>query len=357
LTIDHVSVVNGQVLTPSHLRGVNVTPTILIHGGAGRMPSMDRSRGSRFRATMRAGAELGGRVLLDGGSPLDAVVEANVLMEDSGVFNGGLGSVLTAEGRIEMDAAVMRGSDRGYGAVAGVTGLRSPVRLARAVMERTPHCMLIGAVAEALAREVGLPLREDFPSAERLADWRRRRALMDETKHMNLAERVAALGGVLGEEVEEAEHEPVGSGDTVGVIALDASGSVAVGDTTGGIWMKLPGRVGDSPLPGAGLWAVDGQGAAMATGIGEPILKCLLSKEAVDRIPTLGAQGAADGALALMEASFGPEIGGVLCVGCGGDVGFAFHTRGMGRALWQGGMDEAAVGVWPGEDWDRPLPG
>ncbi|MEE2829619.1 MAG: isoaspartyl peptidase/L-asparaginase, partial [Myxococcota bacterium] len=168
----------------------------------------------------------------------------------------------------------------------------------------------------------------------------------------SLSEQVASLGGALGEQ----EDDPVGRGDTVGVCVLDREGNLAASVSTGGIWMKMPGRIGDSPLPGAGLWAVNGCGAAVATGTGEAILRVLLCREVVDRMEA-GAGAGCSAGIALLEEVFGSGSGGVVGIDKDGEASFAFNTRGMGRALWREGSEEIATAIWPDEDWDRPLPG
>jgi len=333
-------------------------PTLIVHGGAGSMKSMSDPREAKYRAGMRDACAAGAAVLSAGGSAMDAVVAVNVHMEDGGVFNAGLGSCLTSDGEIEMDAAVMEGRDRGFGAVAGVRGVANPVVLARKVMTDTPHCMFVAEGAEALAREWGLPFREDFPSELRKDEWRRRSAQVREAPGP-LADRLAALGGVLGDADDDEDPDaPVGRRDTVGAVAMDASGDVAVALSTGGIWLKMPGRVGDSPLPGAGLWAVHGQGGACATGTGEAILRVLLCREVVSMmakgVPVSTACGAG---IDLLEREIGGGLGGVIGIGPDGEPGYAFHTRGMGRALWRFGMDEPAAAIWPDEEWDRAIPG
>jgi beta-aspartyl-peptidase (threonine type) len=339
---------------------------IIVHGGAGTMKDMADAREGRYREGLRAAAAAGARVLEAGGEALDAVVAAVVLMEDSGIFNAGLGSCLTEIGDVEMDAALMRGQDRGFGAVAGVREVANPVLLARGIMTRTPHCILGGAGAVRFARELGLPFREDFPSVTRRAEWERKRAglpprLPDGEPHA-LTQHLATLGAVAGEAGEDGTEDaqtPVGRRDTVGAAAVDAGGHVAAAVSTGGIWMKMHGRIGDSPLPGAGLWAVDGQGAAVATGTGEALMRVLICREVVDamRGPGVSADAAAEAGISLLNQHFGPDVGGVIVVRPDGDLGFAFNTRGMGRAAWRPGMAEPAAAVWPGEEWDRALVG
>jgi beta-aspartyl-peptidase (threonine type) len=329
-----------------------MTPAFILHGGAGSMREMTGSRDLRYRAGMRAAACAGAAVLARRGSALDAVTAAVVSMEDSGTFNAGLGACLTDQGTVEMDGAVMRGEDRGYGAVASVRGVANPVRLARLVMEETPHCFLVGAGAEDLARRHALAFRSDFPSAARRAEWgEKRRAVLEGALDRPLAQRLAALGAVFG----PSEDPPVdlGRGDTVGACALDVHGHLAAAVSTGGIWLKMSGRVGDSPLPGAGLWAVDGAGAAVATGTGETILRVLLCREVVDAMGQGPGNAAALG-IALLERHFGRDMAGVVSIAPDGRVGFSMNTAGMGRATWNPAMDEPATAVFPGDPWDRP---
>jgi beta-aspartyl-peptidase (threonine type) len=318
-------------------------PILIVHGGAGAMPTMTERREARYRVALREATAEGAQVLRRGGSAREAVVAANLAMEDSGAFNAGLGSCLTSDGTVEMDAAIMEAEGRRVGAVAGIVGVAHPILAAERVMTETRHAILQGEGATLFARAQGLHFREGFPSEARLRQWRDRKAALASGME---EQAVAALGGVLGDD------EPVGKGDTVGAVALDERGRLAAGVSTGGIWMKQPGRVGDSPLPGAGLWA-DERGASVATGTGESILRILMCKEAVDAMGS--AQAGCEAAVALLERHFGPGQGGVIGLDARGRAGFALNTRGMGRALWHGGLTEAAVAVWPDEGWDREV--
>lgn len=331
---------------------------IIVHGGAGRMRSMGADREQQYRDGLRSACAAGVSVLRSGGSALDASIAANVWMEDSGIFNAGLGSCLTYDGDVEMDAAIME-KGRRFGAVASVNGVKNPVRLALRVIEETPHTLLAGPGATSFAASQGLEFREDFPSDVRKRTWKARR---DELDSGRLEEGLSALGGVLGMQDEGEEiaalrqaNEPITEGDTVGAVAMDHRGDCAGAVSTGGIWMKLPGRVGDCPLPGAGIWvAPGGEGAAVATGTGESLMRTLISREVVDRMAHSSAQAACDAAIALLEAEMGPGQGGVIGVSRRG-FGWALNTRGMGRAVWSDGMDEPAVAIWPDEGWDRPV--
>lgn len=260
----------------------SIVPVLIIHGGAGAMRSLSESDERRYREGLREACSRGASLLEQGASALDAVTTAVTVMEDLGVFNAGLGSCLTSAGEIEMDAAVMRGSDRGFGAVAGIRGVANPVLVARKVMEETRYCILGAEGATKFAREQGFDFREGFPSESRLEDWRRKKASVL-AKGAAESSGLAALGGVLGVSPGHPGAADEAS-DTVGACALDRHGSLASAVSTGGLWLKRPGRIGDSPLPGAGLWALDGVGAAVSTGTGETILRTLLCKEVVDRM-------------------------------------------------------------------------
>lgn len=331
------------------------------------MRGMTLEREAGYRAGLRAATAAGQRVLQAGGSALDAAVAAVVSMENGGVFNAGLGSCLTGDGTVEMDAAVMRGSDRGIGAVASIHAVANPVLLAREVMNETPHCVLAAGGAVTFAEARGLPLRADFPPPSRLAEWEQKKARLEaRTAGKSLEEGLAELGGVLGDQEEEPSqdatcigNDPVGDKhDTVGAVACDGQGGVAAAVSTGGIWLKMPGRVGDCPLPGAGFWALDDEGAAVATGTGESLMRVMICKDVVDGIASHGdAQRAAEDSIALLERHFGPDQGGVIAVAPDGAVGWALNTNGMGRGIWREGMSQPAVAVWPDEDWDHALQG
>ena len=226
-------------------------PALLVHGGAGvALPEL----AADWRAGCAAAVDAGWRILADGGGALDAVSTAVAALEDTPAFNAGVGSCLTSDGTVEMDASVMQGAGRRAGAVGVVCGVRNPVRLARAVMEDGRHVLLAGASAEAFAAARGIARCD--PAAlvtdRQLQRWRQR-------------------------------HE-VGDTGTVGATAVDRAGHVAAATSTGGIFFKLPGRIGDSAIIGAGTYADDALGAASATGDGEAIMRAVLTKYAVDHL-------------------------------------------------------------------------
>jgi beta-aspartyl-peptidase (threonine type) len=231
---------------------------IVVHGGAGLIGP---ERHARLRAGVRAAAQAGHAVLAGGGSALDAVVAAVRVLEDDPEFNAGTGSALTRDGTIETDASVMDGATQRVGAVAAVPDLGAPVAVARAVLEAGEHVLLAGTAALEYAAEVGI-----MPAAPGSLVTERAKARLAE----ELAKRAAGARGSR-------------SGGTVGAVARDRDGRFAAATSTGGISGKRRGRIGDSPIPGAGTWA-DAACAASATGDGEAILRVALARELAGRI-------------------------------------------------------------------------
>jgi len=298
--------------------------SIAIHGGAGAIEreSLSDARQRAYEAGLAAALDAGARVLGDGGSALDAVTAAVVLLEDDPLFNAGRGATFTFDGRIELDAAVMDGRERAAGAVAGVTTVRNPVLLARAVMEAGPHVLLAGAGAERFAREHGFEPVDPtwFETPER------RRQL----------EEFQARGG-------DWFDSSVKYG-TVGAVARDAQGHLAAATSTGGLTGKRWGRIGDSPLIGAGTYADDRACAVSATGAGEFFIRVGVGKAIAERVRLLGesVQAAADAVISEVGALGGD--GGVIVAGADGETAFALNTAGMYRArATSGGPREIAI--------------
>ena len=275
---------------------------IIVHGGAGQ--ARPEISGESARAGCLAAARIGYAVLRSGGSALDAVETAVAALEDDPQFNAGMGSCLNAEGEVEMDASLMSGADLRVGAVALVRDVRNPVRLARAVMERTPHVFLAGAGARRLAQEAGLPLVDP-------------RSLVTESARARW--------------VQAVRQKPRPEGGTVGAVAIDGAGHVAGATSTGGMLMKRAGRIGDSPLPGCGTYADDTSGAASATGHGEAIIRVLLTRAVCERLRAGDAPESAAGAGLADLARVGGE-GGIVLVDKHGRLGAAFNTARMSRA-------------------------
>jgi beta-aspartyl-peptidase (threonine type) len=288
-------------------------PAVIVHGGAGREDADERAP---RRAGCRAAAAAAWARLAGGGSAIDAAVAAVVHLEDDPHFNAGTGACFTADGRIELDASVMAGAGLAAGAVGAVERIRNPVLLARAVMEDGRHVLLVGAPALAFARARGIA--ECDPHT--LAVERQRR-------------RFAAGGEAAGPS----------SGDTVGAVAVDGDGHVAAATSTGGVMRKLPGRVGDSAVIGAGTYADDRLGAASATGVGEPILRLVLARHAVDLLADgLDPAIAARRALAVLEERLGARAG-IILLDPAGRLGIAFTTPGMPAAYMHAGLAEPVV--------------
>ncbi len=253
------------------------------------------------RRACGAGAEILGR----GGSALDAVEAAVRMLEDDPLFNAGTGATLTSAGDVELDASVMDGETLRCGAVAVVKDVRNPVSLARAVMERTAHVMLAGPAASAFAREAGFPAHDNA-----LFVTPRQRARFD----------TARRGGTSSKT------------GTVGAVARDLRGHLAAATSTGGMSMKLPGRVGDTALVGCGTYADDGLAAVSCTGHGERIIQLTLARHAADLVGQgRSAMEAAREAVALLGRRVGGD-GGLVVVGPTGEVGFAHNTPSMTTA-------------------------
>ncbi len=285
---------------------------IIVHGGAWDIPP---ALHADHVVGCRAAAEAGWAILARGGSALDAVEAAVRIMEDHPVFDAGAGSHLNADGFVELDAGMMDGRTLMAGAVASVKRVANPISLARRVLHDSPHVFLTGEGAERFAAAAGLPLCEpaELVVARELALWEARRRTKDERR------------------------KEFGA-DTVGAVALDAAGDLAVGNSTGGTFFKYPGRVGDTPIIGCGLYADNTLGAAACTGVGEQIMKTVLAKTTVDQIALLGnALTAANVAIAYFRHRVDGQ-GGVICVSPAGQIGFAHSTPYLAHAYRCEGM-------------------
>ena len=282
--------------------------SIIVHGGAGERPIEGGGAASGKNARL-AGAEkacaAGAEVLARGGSALDAVEAAVRMLEDDPLFNAGTGATLTAAGDVELDASIMDGETLRCGAVTVVKDVRNPVSLARAVMERTTHVLLAGAAASELAREAGLPT-----CANALLVTPAQRARWEAARSGAAASRTG----------------------TVGAVARDRRGHLAAATSTGGMSMKRPGRVGDTPLVGCGTYADDALAAVSCTGHGEKIIQLTLARHAADLVGAgRPAMEAAREAVALLGSRVGGQ-GGLIVVAPSGELGFAHNTPEMARA-------------------------
>ena len=261
---------------------------IVVHGGAG-IWQKDVRRGL---IGVRNAAAAGTRILKRGGSALDAVEAAVIVMEDDPVFNAGKGCSLTLAGTIEMDAAIMDGRDLSAGAVALLRTVKNPVHLARLVMEKTDHVLLGGEEAERLARALSLPRRNPM-TAER-----RRRYLMFKKEPAD----TPTIGWIRKNRPLIQQYPELLEGDTVGALAVDTEGNFAAATSTGGVMLKLPGRIGDTPQIGCGLYADNTSGAATFTGVGEVAIKLAISKE-VCMLMEQGRSAGEAAALAVTKAT------------------------------------------------------
>ncbi|MCS7081151.1 MAG: isoaspartyl peptidase/L-asparaginase [Chloracidobacterium sp.] len=324
--------------TSAVLRGAEAKPiAFAIHGGAGVMEkgSMAPEREALYRAKLSAVVTAGHDVLKRGGSALDAVVTAIVLLEDSGVFNAGKGSVFTNAGTCELDASIMDGATRAAGAVAGVKRIKNPIRAARAVMERSPHVLLTGVGAEAFAAEQGLTLVS--PKYFGTEEGRR------ELERAKARERRKTAQGVPLLVVPQWKF------GTVGAVALDARGNLAAGTSTGGMTNKRFGRVGDSPIIGAGTYADNATCAVSCTGHGEYFIRSVAAYDIAALMAYKGlslAEAAEEVVMRKLVAAGG--MGGVIAVDRLGNIAMPFNSAGMFRAC----IDPAGkmfVGIYRGE--------
>ncbi|HZO02019.1 MAG TPA: isoaspartyl peptidase/L-asparaginase [Burkholderiales bacterium] len=274
-------------------------PVIAIHGGAGVMRRDEP--GAAHRAVLEEALEAGYDILRANGSSLDAVAAAVVVLEDSPLFNAGRGSCFTADGEIEMDASIMDGATLRAGAVAAVRRIRNPILAARLVMEKTRHVLLAGAGAERFARQQGLRLESQsyFRTAKRLAALRK-----------NLKD----------------YH------GTVGAVALDSDGRLAAATSTGGYTGKMPGRVGDSPLIGAGTYADDRACAVSGTGLGEAFIRAAVGHDVCARMLYAKVSLASAARAALESVANVGGDGGLIAVDRRGNVAMPFNSEGMFRA-------------------------
>jgi len=291
---------------------------LAIHGGAGTISqaTVTPEREEAYHEGLRAALAAGHAVLAKGGAALDAVTAAVMALEDDPLFNAGRGAVFTSAGSNEMDAAVMDGRDRRAGAVAGICGPRHPILAARAVMERTEHVFLAGEGARRFCREIGL---EHMDPSWFHTEWRWD-ALQKELERRRLS---------LPDDGDEARKH-----GTIGAVACDELGNLAAATSTGGMTGKTPGRVGDSPVIGAGTWADNATCAVSATGHGEYFIRYAAGHEIASRMRWSGqalAQAADDVVLNVLGPIGGS--GGLIAVDARGNVALPFNCSGMYRGV------------------------
>ncbi len=297
-----------------------MTVALIAHGGAGRWrPGSDDDATEGLRAAVEAGRA----ILAGGGRALDAVCATVAMLEDNPIYNAGTGAVLNFDGFCEMDACVMESRESRVGAVSGLQRVKNPVLVARKVMEETDHVMLTGDGAQRFARVMGFP-DHDPVTPERRADWFDKRNRIDEV----LGEHALKMRRFLKDHPEYA-------GGTVGAAAVDASGVLAAATSTGGVTLKMVGRVGDSPVPGAGNYA-SRHVAASATGTGEFVLRSLATRAVAERVE----RGASlTEALAAVLGQLGEDFDadvGLIAVDRDGTPVAMHRTRDMPHAFFSG---------------------
>ena len=303
-------------------------PVIVVHAGAG---AWSRTHEEEALGALREALVAGGEVLARRGRSVDAVQAAVEVLEDAPWFNSGRGAVATADGSVELDAAIMDGTGRRAGAVAAVTGVRHPVALARIVLDGTPHVLMVGRGAERLADEAGLERADD--------------AWFAEAAGLSGPEAIP-LGKAAELRARPAEEVPFTEAETVGAVAVDAARHLAAATSTGGMRGQLPGRVGDAPLPGAGTWAEDGVCAVSATGDGEAFITAAVAHEVASivrhvRLPL-------EEACSVVLRGRVPGTGGLIAVAPDETVAMPFTTPAMARGVLRLGEDPP-VAIGPGE--------
>ncbi len=316
---------------------------LLVHGGAGVINRDSMSSEMETRYTTKLGDALiaGHKVLKAGGSSLDAVVAAIQVLEDSPLFNAGKGSVFTHEGRNELDAAVMEGKTKRAGAVAGVTIVKNPISAARAVMEQSPHVLLIGRGAEVFATKAGLEIVDPayfWTEArwEQIREVWRREAEGKQPAEKSGTEKSRPEKTPAPSRKPDRSETPSGAEDhpygTVGAVALDQHGNLAAGTSTGGIHNKMFGRVGDSPIIGAGTYADNESCAISATGQGEFFIRLALAHEitALMKYKQLPVEKAAAEVVLGKLKTAGGE-GGLIALDAQGNFTAPYNTAGMFR--------------------------
>ena len=287
---------------------------IAVHGGAGTIERgrLSEEQEASIRAALTAAVEAGHQILTEGGSSLDAVTAAVRLLEDAPEFNAGRGAVLTFDGTVELDASIMDGATLDAGAVAGVTGVRHPIEAARRVMTESPHVMLVGSGAEAFARAKALEFMDP--------DWFITEFRLEQLRAIQARQQSAT-------QLSEDWFS------TVGAVAVDADGNVSAATSTGGMSNKRWGRVGDSPIIGAGTYADNRACAVSATGHGEYFIRHAVAHEicARVRLTDVSLADAADAVVNQVLREAGGD-GGVIAVDPAGNISMPFNTPGMYRA-------------------------
>jgi beta-aspartyl-peptidase (threonine type) len=290
-------------------------PVIAVHGGAGAWRPERRKSGL---AGVKKAATTGFEILRSGGNALDAVEAAVICMEDNEIFNAGKGSTLTIDGRVEMEASIMDGRSLHAGAVGLLKNIKNPVRLARIVMEHTDHVFVASTAAEKLAEIFRLEKTEPLTEL-RVRYWSELKQKLNRERGIYYLPKLKKLLTL---------HPNLFEADTVGAVALDKDGNVAAATSTGGLTLKLPGRIGDTPLIGCGTYADNEAGACSTTGIGEVAIKLVLAKTTCDYMRQgQPAQEAAESSIRLVNRRIPlKESMGLIAIDMQGGIGAAHNS-------------------------------
>lgn len=293
---------------------------IALHGGAGADPSQfnDEANAKRYESLEQA-LKIGVKILDEGGTALDAVEQVVVYLENDPQFNAGVGAVFNAAGSHELDAAIMDGRKKDCGAVAGVSRVKNPILLARQVMINTPHVLLAGLGAEEFAKQQGLDLVDPsyFDTPASRAAWEKRRQKQENEPLTRLL---------------KPSPEDVGAYyGTVGCVALDSHGNLAAATSTGGMSNKKFGRVGDTPIIGAGTYADNETCAVSGTGIGEQFIRHNVAYDVAARMKYL-KQDVQTAAKGIIEKQLNPDDGGIIAVSKTGQIAYEYNSLAMGGA-------------------------
>ena len=281
---------------------------IVVHGGAGVMSGLSEETRSQINAKIKESVSEAFLILENGGSSIDAVEKAVTILEDSPLFNAGRGSVYSSDEVQEMDASIMDGKKRLAGAVASVSIVKNPIKLARKVAEETDHVLLVGDGAEAFAKNAGIEIVDSsyFYHEERL---QRVRNLKNVSKFHKKSDKIG----------------------TVGAVALDKMGNISAATSTGGMTNKMPGRVGDSPIIGSGTWAQNGVCGVSSTGHGEYFIKYQVAREVCTRMEYLNQSLSESSSSIINELADIGGSGGLIAIDSKGNISTPFNTKGMIR--------------------------
>lgn len=285
---------------------------LAIHGGAGVISQerMSAERQMEYTQHLNRALTIGDSILKNGGSAADAVVEVVSYLEDCPLFNAGKGAVFTHQGTIELDASIMDGATLNAGAIAGVTDIKNPIKAVRMVMEKSDHVMLSGKGASVFAREQGLE--------------------MVKNKYFFTPERFESLKRL---QKQERERNPNDNHGTVGCVALDQNGNLCAGTSTGGMMNKKYGRIGDSPVIGAGTWADNRTCAVSSTGHGEYFIRLTIARDVASHMEYRNMDIAQAGNVVLEKLSKMGGTGGFIAIDAKGNIAMPFNTSGMFRGF------------------------